>query len=65
MPLEILSIKHNPLSEKLGKLYVRQRAIAEISTLQIMNGSQITKFERKDSEIFYLKSSFEEYFILK
>lgn len=30
-----------------------------------MNGSEITKFERKDSEIFYLKSSFEEYFLLK
>jgi hypothetical protein len=30
-----------------------------------MNGSDITKFERKDSEIFYLKSAFEEYFLLK
>ncbi|CAD8138498.1 unnamed protein product [Paramecium pentaurelia] len=60
-----LSIKHNPLVDKFGKLYVRQRAIAEISSVQIINGSQITKFERKDSEIFYLKSSFEEYFLLK
>lgn len=30
-----------------------------------MNGSILTKFERKDAEIFYLKSSFEEYFALK
>ncbi|CAD8054213.1 unnamed protein product [Paramecium sonneborni] len=65
LQLNSLSIKHNPLVDKLGKLYVRQRAIAEVSSVQIINGSEITKFERKDSEIFYLKSSFEEYFLLK
>ncbi|CAK92473.1 unnamed protein product (macronuclear) [Paramecium tetraurelia] len=65
LQLNSLSIKHNPLVDKFGKLYVRQRAIAEVSSVQIINGSEITKFERKDSEIFYLKSSFEEYFLLK
>lgn len=44
---------------------MRQRAIAEIGTLQIMNGSQLTKYERKDSEIYYMKSAFEQYFLLK
>ncbi|CAK72662.1 unnamed protein product (macronuclear) [Paramecium tetraurelia] len=65
LQLNSLSIKHNPLVDKFGKLYLRQRAIAEVTSVQIINGSEITKFERKDSEIFYLKSSFEEYFLLK
>lgn len=30
-----------------------------------MNGSQLTKYERKDSEIYYMKSAFEQYFLLK
>ena len=28
-------------------------------------GSEIPKFERKDCEIYYMKKTFEEYFVLK
>lgn len=43
----------------MGKLYVRQRAIAENGVLEWINGSNLNKYERKDCEIFYLKSAFE------
>jgi hypothetical protein len=45
--------------------WLRQRAIGEIPTLEWMNGSNLNKMERKDAEIYYLKSSFETYFKLK
>lgn len=60
--LTYLNIKHNPIQDRLGREVVRQRAIAEVSTLQWMNGSNLNKLERKDSEIYYLKTSFEDYF---
>jgi len=57
-----LRIKNNPIQKKLGASYVRQRAIAEISKLDEVNGSEIKKFERKDCEIYYMRKTFEEYF---
>lgn len=59
-----LNVRNNPLQDRLGRNYVRQRAIAEIGTLEWMNCSNLNKYERKDSEIFYLKSAFESYFLL-
>lgn len=63
--LNRLNVRNNPLQEKMGLNYVRQRAIAEIGTLEWMNCSNLNKYERKDSEIFYMKSAFEQYFLLK
>lgn len=40
----------------------RYRAIAEIKTLEEINGSEIKKYQRKDCEIHYLRSTFQEYF---
>jgi len=59
-----LNLKHNPFYEKNGKTYVRQRAVAENSNLKIINGSDLTKYERKDCEIFYLRRTFDEFFAL-
>lgn len=60
-----IRIKTNPISEKLGASYVRQRTIAEIPTLIEINGSEIKKFERKDCEIYYMKKTFQNFFDLK
>lgn len=38
------------------------RAVAENGKLQIINGSELKKYERKDCEIFYLRRTFEDYF---
>lgn len=35
--------------------------IARIASLKYLNGSQIEEAERKDSEILYLKKSYEEF----
>jgi hypothetical protein len=45
----MLSLKHNPFITKLSSAYIRQRAIAELPRLTVMNGSDLDKFERKDS----------------
>ncbi len=63
--LESLNIKHSPVSNLRGNAYVRMRAIAEIQNLRIINGAYLKKYERKDSEIFYLKEAFREYFTLR
>ena len=60
--LHTLRIKKNPVSDKFGARYVRQRAVAEIPTLKTINGSDLKKYERKDCEIFYLRKTFEDYF---
>ena len=60
----MIRLKTNPVADKLGASYVRQRTIAEIKTLEWINGSDIKAFERKDCEIYYMKSAFKEYFEL-
>ena len=60
--LESLRITKNPIYAKHSMLHVRQRAIAEIKGLKIINGSELKKYERKDCEIYYLRSTFQEYF---
>ena len=60
-----LNTRHNPVAERRTREWLRQRAIAEISSLQWMNGSNLSQLERKDAEIYYLKSAFETYFRLK
>ncbi|KAL4483876.1 hypothetical protein ABPG72_006251 [Tetrahymena utriculariae] len=62
--LTYLNIKHNPIGDKCGKSYVRQRAVAECLNLSIINGSNLKKYERKDCEIFYLRRTFDDYFTL-
>ena len=47
--------KLNPLSEVFTKDYVFQRTIAQLSTMKTLNGVTISRYERKDYEIFYLR----------
>ena len=56
--LENVHVKHNPVGEKFGQLYVRMRVVAEVPKLVIINGAQLKKYERKDCEIFYLREAF-------
>jgi hypothetical protein len=49
----------------IGNEYVRLRSIAEFQKLTIINGAPLKKYERKDSEIFYMRESFREYFHAK
>jgi len=60
--LETLRITKNPIYANNNILHIRQRAIAEIKNLKIINGSELKKYERKDCEIYYLRSTFQEYF---
>lgn len=53
------------MSDKYGKSYVRQRAVAENPHVTFINGSDLKKYERKDCEIFYLRKTFDDYFKLK
>jgi len=46
--LEALSVKHNPIGDKLGNSYVRMRAVAELPKLTHINGAPLKKIERKD-----------------
>lgn len=43
---------------------MRQRSVAEISKLTVINGSDLKKYERKDCEIYYLRKTFDDYFNL-
>ena len=63
--VENLNFKHNPLNELMGNAYVRLRSIAEFQKLTIINGAPLKKYERKDSEICYMRETFREYFQLK
>ena len=63
--LENVHVKHNPVGDKFGQLYVRMRAVAEVPKLVTINGAQLKKYERKDCEIFYLREAFREYFAFK
>lgn len=60
--LEILRVTKNPLSKNHNPLHTRQRAIAEIKSLKIVNGGELKKYERKDCEIYYLRNAFHEFF---
>jgi hypothetical protein len=53
------------LNDLIGNEYVRLRSIAEFQKLTIINGAPLKKYERKDSEIFYMRESFREYFHTK
>lgn len=63
--VENLNFKHNPLNETMGNAYVRLRSVAEFQKLTIINGAPLKKYERKDSEIYYMRETFREYFALK
>lgn len=60
--LETLRFTKNPISKKYNPLHTRQRAIAEIKNLKNINGGELKKYERKDSEIYYLRNTFHEFF---
>lgn len=36
------------MGEKFGNSYIRMRAVAELKKLNIINGAQLKKYERKD-----------------
>jgi len=60
--LEIIRVTKNPISKSHSALHIRQRAIAEIKTLKVVNGGELKKYERKDCEIYYLRNAFHEFF---
>lgn len=53
------------MNETIGNSYVRLRSIAEFQKLKVINGAPLKKYERKDSEIYYMRETFREYFRLK
>lgn len=57
-----LRVTKNPVYNRFTALHIRQRAIAEIKSLNQANGSELKKLERKDCEIYYLRDSFREFF---
>lgn len=57
-----LRVKNNPFVPESGALHVRQRIIAENEKLQILNGSPLKPGERKDAEVYYLRSIFGDFF---
>lgn len=63
--VEYFNIRHNPIGNKLGNGYVRQRSVAEFPKLTVINGADLKKYERKDCEVFYLRETFYEYFNLR
>ena len=46
--IEYFNIRHNPIGNKLGNGYVRQRSVAEFPRLTVINGADLKKYERKD-----------------
>ena len=60
--LNNLRLKENPFINMFSSSYIRQRAVAEIENLQVINGSILKKYERKDCEIFYLRKTFDDFF---
>ena len=62
--LNIINFRNkNNLIEKLyTKDYVFQRSIAQLESMKFLNGIEISKHERKDCEIYYLRETFHEYF---
>ncbi len=57
-----LRLKDNPFINIFSSSYIRQRAVAEIENLQVINGSILKKYERKDCEIYYLRKTFDDFF---
>ena len=41
--MESLSVKHNPMGDKIGHSYIRMRAVAELPKLTHINGAQLKK----------------------
>ena len=60
--LNNIRILKNPLAETGNSRHIRNRSIGEIRNLTTMNGSELSKFERRDCEIYYLRWVFQEYF---
>ena len=60
--LEKLYIRLNPIGEKRGHNYVRDRCTGELPLIKTINGSDLKKYERRDCEIFYLRKTFEDFF---
>lgn len=62
--LNSLRFTDNPLFNILDKKHLRCIEIASCKTLKKLNGSEISREERRDSEIYYLKNAFHEFFKL-
>jgi len=62
--LYYLRILKNPISDIHSVRHVRNIAVGEIRTLISVNGTDLSKYDRKDFEFYYLNASFKEYFDL-
>lgn len=52
----------NPLSTGIDARHIRCVVLGGCSRLQMLNGSEISRAERRDSEIYYLNNAFSEFF---
>jgi len=62
--LESLRILKNPMSDIHSTRHVRNIAVGEIATLKVVNGTELSRYDRRDYEIYYLNHAFKEYFNL-
>lgn len=60
--LKSVKINYNPIEQGVNKKDISRRAVAEISTLTRVNGMDLTRYERKDCEYYFLRWVFHEYF---
>jgi Leucine-rich repeat (LRR) protein len=57
-----IRILKNPIADKETTRHIRNRCVGEMRNLTVMNGSEISKYQRRDYEIYYLRWVFHEYF---
>jgi len=62
LTLTSLRILKNPISELNSTRHVRNVCVGEIRSLKILNGTNLTKYDRRDFEIYYLRWTFQEFF---
>lgn len=60
--LQSLRMKDNPILVHNSKEHVRLVIIAVCLKLKTLNGSEITRADRRDADIYFLKNTFHEFF---
>lgn len=51
--LSTIRIFKNPICDSAGTRHVRNRLVGEIKTLTSVNGTEVTRYDRRDFEIYY------------
>lgn len=62
--LNSIRILKNPISDIHTNRHVRNIVVGEIRSLKNVNGTELSKYDRRDFEIYYLNHTFKEYFKL-